>query len=59
MTCMLNYQCAGENPAIIVGNAQEELREWLLNQPQADRVIYTEAPFAKGILEGLSRHGLY
>ncbi|CAD7701685.1 unnamed protein product [Ostreobium quekettii] len=49
----------GENPAIVVGNAQDGLREWLLHQPQAERVIYTEARLAKGILEGLSRHGLY
>ncbi|GMH32935.1 hypothetical protein BSKO_00769 [Bryopsis sp. KO-2023] len=49
----------GEHPAIIVGNAQEELQDWFLEQPQQDRVIFTDAPLARGILEGLSRHGFY
>lgn len=49
----------GDHPAIIVGNAQDELRDWLLEQPQHDRVILTDGHLARGILEGLSRHGLY
>lgn len=49
----------GDHPAIIVGNAQDELKEWLLQQPQQDRIILTDATLARGILEGLSRHGLY
>jgi len=49
----------GKNPAIVVGNAQEELCQWLLSQPQTDRVVFTDAHQARGIMEGLSRLGLY
>lgn len=49
----------GENRALIVGNAQPELQDWLLQQPQTDRIVYTNAPGAAGILEGLGRLGLY
>eukprot|EP00873_Tetraselmis_striata_P021949 jgi/Tetstr1/442213/TSEL_030360.t1 len=49
----------GENRALIVGNAQPELQDWLLRQPQTDRIVYTTAPGAAGILEGLGRLGLY
>ena len=50
---------AGENKAVVVGNAQPELVEWLLQQPQDDRLIYTSAHLAQGVLEGIARHGLY
>eukprot|EP01023_Acetabularia_acetabulum_P016593 TRINITY_DN18188_c0_g1_i1.p1 TRINITY_DN18188_c0_g1~~TRINITY_DN18188_c0_g1_i1.p1 ORF type:complete len:233 (+),score=42.08 TRINITY_DN18188_c0_g1_i1:63-701(+) len=50
----------GKNPGIIVGNAQPELVEWLVEQTQVDgRVIMTDGKYARGILEGLARHGLY
>eukprot|EP00210_Caulerpa_lentillifera_P006877 g6574.t1 len=49
----------GENPAIVVGNAQEDLRNWLLAQPQTSRVVFADANHARGILEGLGRLGLY
>ncbi len=50
---------AGEHKAIIVGNAQMELLDWLMEQPQSARAVYTDAPMARGILEGIARHGLY
>lgn len=50
---------AGEHKAIIVGNAQMELLNWLMEQPQSARAVYTDAPMAQGILEGIARHGLY
>lgn len=50
----------GSNPAIVVGNAQPELVNWLSQQPQFDhRIMYTDNHLAHGILEGLARHGLY
>lgn len=50
---------AGANPAIVVGNAQPTLVDWLVAQPQNDRIVFTTAEIARGILEGMSRHGLY
>jgi hypothetical protein len=50
---------AGENPAIVVGNAQPTLVDWLAEQPQNGRIVFTNAHIARGILEGLCRHGLY
>ncbi|KAL4852949.1 putative sucrose-phosphatase 2 [Chlorella vulgaris] len=49
----------GRNLAIVVGNAQPELVQWVLQQPQEERLVVTDAPMARGILEGLARHGLY
>jgi len=49
----------GENRALVVGNAQPELQAWLINQPQNDRIVYTDSPGAAGIIEGLARLGLY
>ncbi|CAL8467114.1 g6650 [Coccomyxa elongata] len=49
----------GANPAIVVGNAQPTLMDWLVMQPQNDRIVFTTAEIARGILEGISRHGLY
>ncbi|EIE26776.1 S6PP-domain-containing protein [Coccomyxa subellipsoidea C-169] len=49
----------GANPAIVVGNAQPTLVDWLVVQPQNDRIVFTSAEIARGILEGMSRHGLY
>ena len=46
-------------PAAVVGNAQPELVQWVLEQPQERRLVVTDAPMARGILEGLARHGLY
>jgi hypothetical protein len=43
----------------VVGNAQPELQDWLLTQPQDGRIVYTDAPGAAGIIEGLARLGLY
>ena len=48
----------GHNPAIVVGNAQPELIDWLMRQPQDGRIVYTHAPLAWGILEGMARHRL-
>lgn len=50
---------AGRNLGLVVGNAQPALLEWLVQQEQSKRIIYTDAPMANGILEGLARHGLY
>ena len=47
--------CAG----VVVGNAQPELLHWLVQQPQGGKVIYSDACFADGIMEGLARHGLF
>jgi hydroxymethylpyrimidine pyrophosphatase-like HAD family hydrolase len=48
----------GDHPGIVVGNAQPELVKWLVQQPQDGKVVYAEAAYADGILEGLARHGL-
>ncbi|KAK3277093.1 hypothetical protein CYMTET_14875, partial [Cymbomonas tetramitiformis] len=50
---------AGENPAIVVGNAQPDLRDWVLHQPQTGRIVQSDAIGARGILEGLARLHLY
>lgn len=50
---------AGKHRGIVVGNAQQELLDWLIQQKQSDRVVCTDAPLALGILEGIARHGLY
>mmetsp|Transcript_36424 Transcript_36424/g.50610 ORF Transcript_36424/g.50610 Transcript_36424/m.50610 type:complete len:748 (-) Transcript_36424:276-2519(-) len=44
----------GENPGIVVGNAQPDLRDWVLNQPQTGRIVLTTQSGANGILEGLA-----
>ncbi|GAB4820554.1 hypothetical protein N2152v2_007600 [Parachlorella kessleri] len=49
----------GANPAIVVGNAQPELVEWFLRQPQSSRLVMSDAPLGRGLLEGLARHGLF
>ena len=49
----------GQNLAIVVGNAQPELLQWLVAQEQNSRIVLTDAQLARGILEGLSRLGLY
>ncbi|EFJ40325.1 hypothetical protein VOLCADRAFT_119992 [Volvox carteri f. nagariensis] len=49
----------GDHPAIVVGNAQPELLQWLVRQQQSGKVIYADACYADGILEGLARHSLY
>ena len=49
----------GRNLALCVGNSQPTLLSWLMEQPQTPRVIYTDEHMARGILEGLARHGLY
>lgn len=49
----------GDHPAIVVGNAQPELIQWVLRQPQDGKVVYSLASYADGILEGLYRHSLY
>ena len=43
----------------MVGNAQPELVQWVLEQPQGKRLVVSDAPLARGVLEGLARHGLY
>eukprot|EP00889_Picochlorum_renovo_P000383 jgi/Picre1/27413/NNA_000380.t1 len=49
----------GPNPAIVVGNAQQALVEWVVQQPQDGRIVVTDATVADGVLEGLCRHQLY
>jgi len=49
----------GDNPAIVVGNAQPALMEWAVRQPQDGRVVVADAGVADGVLEGLARLGLY
>lgn len=49
----------GKNPAIVVGNAQLELVEWVVRQPQDGRIVVADAHLSDGVLEGLCRHQLY
>lgn len=56
---MLGWWGPGKNPAIIVGNAQPELLDWLVRQPQDSRKVLSHAHIARGILEGLARLGLF
>lgn len=49
----------GANPAIVVGNAQDELLEWVMRQPQDGRLVVADATIAHGVLEGLAQLGLY
>lgn len=49
----------GRSPACVVGNAQPELLKWALHQPQNSRVVVADKQLARGVLEGLARHGLY
>jgi sucrose-6F-phosphate phosphohydrolase len=49
----------GDNPAVVVGNAQPELLQWVVRQPQGARLVVADAPMARGVMEGLARHGLY
>jgi hydroxymethylpyrimidine pyrophosphatase-like HAD family hydrolase len=56
---------AGKNRAIVVGNAQDDLRRWVDQNPEAvavredgrSRLRVSEAHEAKGILEGLRYFG--
>jgi sucrose-6F-phosphate phosphohydrolase len=50
---------SGDHPGICVGNAQPELLNWLVKQPQDGKLILTDKHLADGIVEGLARHGLY
>ena len=49
----------GANPAVVVGNAQEELIEWVMKQPQDGRLVVADQEMAHGVLEGMGRLGLY
>lgn len=49
----------GKNPAIVVGNAQPTLMQWLVTQPQDGRIVLSRASMARGIVEGLARHSLF
>ena len=49
----------GANPAIVVGNAQDELLDWVMKQPQDGRLVVADATIAHGVLEGLAQLGLY
>ena len=49
----------GPNPAIVVGNAQKALVDWVVRQPQDGRIVVADATLADGVLEGLCRHQLY
>jgi hydroxymethylpyrimidine pyrophosphatase-like HAD family hydrolase len=50
---------AGRNPAIVVGNAQPDLVDWVMRQPQSGRVVLADQVGAKGILEGLMSLALW
>ncbi len=57
---MTLYLSIGGHPSVVVGNAQPDLVNWLVQQPQSDsKVLFAEGMFARGIIEGLARHGLY
>lgn len=48
------------SPAPALPPLQAELLEWLVKQPQdCQRVVYADQQLASGILEGMSRLGLY
>ncbi|KAH7618839.1 putative sucrose-phosphatase 1 [Nannochloris sp. 'desiccata'] len=49
----------GANPAVVVGNAQDELLEWVMKQPQDGRLVVSDQEMAHGVLEGMGRLGLY
>jgi len=49
----------GANPAVVVGNAQDELLEWVVKQPQDGRLVVADQVMAHGVLEGMGRLGLY
>lgn len=52
----------GDGPGVVVGNAQPALVEWATERDQRQargRVVLTEAPLARGVLEGLARHGFF
>jgi len=49
----------GANPAVVVGNAQDELLEWVMKQPQDGRLVVADQEMAQGVLEGMGRLGLY
>ena len=51
--------CTGRNLAICVGNSQPALLSWFMEQPQTSRLLLTDAHMAGGVLEGISRHGLF
>jgi hydroxymethylpyrimidine pyrophosphatase-like HAD family hydrolase len=53
------HMLGGKGPACVVANAQPELLDWVMRQPQSSRLIVCDAPLAKGVLQGLARHGLY
>ena len=36
-----------------------ELLDWVLQQPQDARLVVSDAPLARGVMEGIARHGLY
>jgi hypothetical protein len=54
---------AGRNPAIVVGNAQPDLVQWVAQRRREEagaegRLLVAQAHEALGILEGLQRLGL-
>ena len=53
---------AGQNPAIVVGNAQPDLMKWVAEQRGKEsnpgRLVVTTKHEALGILEGLETLGL-
>ena len=59
LTLIIPPACPPACLPAVVGNAQPELVQWVLEQPQEERLVVTDAPMARGILEGLARHGLY
>ena len=59
---------AGANPAIVVGNAQPDLKKWVAERRKTEpapsnggvaRLFVAEKHEARGILEGLQRMGFY
>lgn len=52
--------CAGPNRAIVVGNAQPDLKQWVAQQKNgrdSSRLWMSSKPEALGILEGLEHFG--
>lgn len=52
---------AGTNRAIVVANAEPDLKRWLLEEKAdiagKDRLYIAESNMAKGILEGIRKFG--
>lgn len=52
---------SGKHRAIVVANAEPELKQWLLTEKKEmagdNRLYIAESPMARGILEGVDHFG--